>query len=46
MVALAAGYWVKEYHDELQEDLKHIKGSMRVLGDVAEDEKEEVEEEL
>ena len=46
LVALASGYWIKQYHDELQEDLKQIKGTMSMLGDVAQDDKEEVNEEL
>jgi len=37
LLALASGYWIKQYHDELSEDLRQIKGSMNMLGDVAED---------
>ena len=33
LLALASGYLAKEYHDELDEDLKQIKGSMHMLGD-------------
>jgi hypothetical protein len=40
VLALASGYWVKQYHDELSEDLKQIKGSMAMLGDVPEDDEE------
>ena len=32
LMSLAAGYWVKEYHDEMQEDLRLIKSSMNMLG--------------
>ena len=40
VLALASGYWVKQYHEELNEDLKQIKGSMAMLGDVPEDAEE------
>ena len=32
LAALAGGYWLKQYHDEMHEDLRLIKGSMNVLG--------------
>lgn len=32
ILSLAAGYWIKEYHDELQQDLRLIKSSMNMLG--------------
>ena len=31
-MSLAAGYWIKEYHDEMQEDLRLIKSNMNMLG--------------
>jgi hypothetical protein len=40
VLALASGYWVKQYHDELSEDLQQIKGSMAMLGDAPEDEED------
>ena len=46
VLALVSGYLAKEYHDELDEDLKQIKGSMHMLGDgeVAEDDRAKQEE--
>ena len=32
LMSLAAGYWVKGYHDEMQEDLRLIKSNMNMLG--------------
>ena len=31
-MSLAAGYWIKEYHDEMQADLRLIKSNMSMLG--------------
>jgi len=46
VLALASGYLAKEYHDELDEDLKQIKGSMHMLGDGgAEDEDDRAKQE-
>ena len=46
LLALASGYWIKQYHDELNQDLKQNKGSMSMLGDVADDEDVSVKEEF
>ena len=45
VLALASGYWVKQYHDELNADMKGIRGSMAMLGDVPEEDGEKQREE-
>ena len=42
LAALMSGYWLKEYHNELEEDLKMIEGDMNLLGAPGEDEKQEL----
>ena len=46
VLSLASGYWLKQYHDEMQEDLRLVKGSMNMIGapddEAADDEKEEL----
>ena len=32
MLSLAPGYWLKQYHEEMQEGLRLVKGSMNMLG--------------
>ena len=32
VLSLASGYWLKQYHEEMQEDLRLVKGSMNMLG--------------
>ena len=40
---MASGYWVKQYNDEMLEDLRMIKASMNMLGDTdTESEKDEL----
>ena len=33
LTALATGYWMKQYHDEMEEDLRLIKTNMNMLGE-------------
>ena len=43
VLSLASGYWVKQYNDEMLEDLRMIKASMSMLGDTdTESEKDEL----
>ena len=44
--SLAGGYWLKQYHDEMHEDLRLIKGSMNVLGAPESPEEEAPDEDL
>ena len=38
-----SGYWLKEYHNELEEDLKMIKSDMNLLDAPGEDSKDDDE---
>jgi len=45
VLSLASGYWLKQYHDEMQEDLRPVKGSMNMLGAPEDEEAADAKEE-